>query len=70
MGTAVAPLTSSRRLRTSGHRLESPALSPQQAVSLATHTASRVSLISDSGGTLNIRQEAENKWTQVGVTSF
>jgi len=24
----------------------------------------------DSGGTLNIRQEAENKWTQVGVTSF
>ena len=24
----------------------------------------------DSGGTLNIRQEADNKWTQVGVTSF
>jgi len=24
----------------------------------------------DSGGTLNIRQEAENKWTQVGVASF
>ena len=24
----------------------------------------------DSGGTLNLRQEAENKWTQIGVTSF
>lgn len=24
----------------------------------------------DSGGTLNIRQEAENKWTQVGISSF
>merc|ERR1711892_79106 len=24
----------------------------------------------DSGGSLNMRQEAENKWTQVGVTSF
>ena len=24
----------------------------------------------DSGGSLNLRQSAENKWTQVGVASF